>query len=149
MRSNICILVNLKKMSTEKITLLRAFNNQFFNFLDEIIHIFPENREIKDARTTFDVIKRANPTSIIKVWKIYVYEKYKDVIENGNLDFFFEKDYSEDLVNMPNANEIIKTIDIIRSPIKSMSIENKAASLEYIKILCKLSCLYSNIDIRH
>jgi hypothetical protein len=133
-------------MSAEKTTLLRAFNNQFFDFLSEIIRIFPENREIKDARTTFELIKKANPTAIIKVWQIYVYEKYKDVIETGNLDFFFEKDYSEDLVNMANANEIMKTIDIIRGPIKSMSVENKATSLEYIKILCKLSNVYSSFS---
>jgi hypothetical protein len=131
-------------MATDKITLLRAFNNQFFDFLDEIIRIFPENREIKDARTTFEFIKKANPSAIVKSWQIYVYAKYKDVIDQGNLDFFFEKDYADDLVYMANAKEIMKTIDIIRAPIKTMSDESKATSLEYIKILCKLSNLYTD-----
>ena len=129
-------------MSTEKTTILRGFNNHFFEFLDEIIRIFPENREIRDARGTFDIIKKANPTAIVKAWFLYVYEKYKDIIEQGNLDFFFEKDYSEDLVNITNANEIMKTIDIIRTPIKEMSKESKDAAIQYVKNLCKLSQLY-------
>lgn len=129
-------------MSTDKTTILRGFNNHFFEFLDEIIRIFPENREIRDARITFDIIKKANPTAIAKAWYMYVYEKYKDVIEQGNLDFFFEKDYSEDLIYMSNANDIMKTIDIIRNPIKQMSIESKDAALKYIQNLCKLSQLY-------
>jgi hypothetical protein len=133
-------------MSAEKTTLLRAFNNQFFDFLDEVIRIFPENREIKDAKTTFEIIKKANPTAIAKAWQYYVYEKYKEVIGQGNLDFFFEKDYSDDLVNMTNANEIMKTIDIIRGPIKTMTAESKSAAIEYIKILCKLSDLYTNLQ---
>jgi hypothetical protein len=112
--------------------------------LDGIIEIFPENRELKDARTTFEFIKKANPSAIVKAWQIYVYEKYKDVIDEGNLNFFFEKDYADDLVYMTNAKEIMKTIDIIRAPIKTMSEESKATSVEYIKILCKLSVLYTD-----
>jgi len=131
-------------MSADKTTLLRAFNNHFFEFLDEIIRIFPENREIKDARTTFEVIKKANPTALVKCWQIYVYEKYKDVIDQGNLNFFFEKDYSEDLVYMSNSEEIMQTIDVIREPMKSMSDESKTASLQYINNLCTLSNSYSN-----
>jgi hypothetical protein len=131
-------------MSTDKTTILRGFNNHFFEFLDEIIRIFPENREIRDARGTFDIIKKANPTAIAKAWYQFVYEKYKDVIEQGNLDFFFEKDYSEDLVYMSNSNEIMKTIDIIRNPIKEMSKESKNAAVQYIQNLCKLSQLYTS-----
>jgi len=131
-------------MSAEKTTLLRAFNNQFFDFIDEVIRIFPENREIKDAKTTFEIIKKANPTAIAKAWQYYVYEKYKEVIDQGNLDFFFEKDYADDLVYMSNAKEIMKTIDVIRGPIRLLSDESKSATLEYITILCKLSNLYSN-----
>ena len=131
---------------TDKTTILRGFNNHFFEFLDEIIRIFPENTEIRNARGTFDIIKKANPTAIAKAWHKYVYEKYKDVIDQGNLDFFFEKDYSDDLMYMSNANEIMKTIDIIRSPIKEMSNESKDAAVKYIQNLCKLSNLYMNMS---
>jgi hypothetical protein len=128
---------------TDKSTILRGFNTHFFEFVDEVIRIFPDNRDIQDAKTTFDLIKKANPTAIVKAWQIFVCDKYKDVIEKGDMNFFFEKDYSEDLVNLSNAGDIMKTIDVIRGPLKSLSTESKEASLQYIKNLCKLSNMYS------
>jgi hypothetical protein len=41
---------------TDKSTILRGFNNHFFEFVDEIIRIFPENQNIRECRTTFEVI---------------------------------------------------------------------------------------------
>ena len=129
----------------DKSTLLRAFNTHFFEFLDDIIRIIPENRDISVAKTSFETIKRANPTIILKVWYQYVYSPYKDVIEQGNISFFFEKDYGSDLANLNNAGEIMKTIDKIRQPIKEMSDENKAHSTKYIQNLSKLSMTYMSL----
>jgi hypothetical protein len=129
----------------DKQTLMRAFNKHFFDFLDDIIAIFPENKEISVARTSFDTIKRANPTAILKAWYHFIYIPYNKVIEMGDITFFFDKDYGADLVNLPNANEIMKTIDKIREPIRSMSEINKAHSIKYIQNLSKLSLLYSEL----
>ena len=128
---------------TDKSTILRAFNNHFFEFFDDIIRIFPENREMKDSKTAFEVIKKANPTAIIKGWKLFIYDKYNDMFEEGNLDYFFDKDYAEDLHYLSNANEIMRVISVIRGPIREMTEESKAASLEYLRNLCKLSNLYN------
>jgi len=127
----------------DKSTLMRAFNKHFFDFLDDIINIYPENNEIKYARTSFDTIKRANPTLILKAWYTFVYQPYKDVIDAGNIDFFFEKDYGGDLANLANSNDIMKMIDKIRAPIKAMDDSNKAHSAKYIQNLSKLSTAYS------
>lgn len=129
----------------DKSTILRAFNTHFFEFLDDIIRIIPDNRDISVAKTSFETIKRANPTIILKVWYQYVYSPYKDVIEQGNISFFFEKDYGSDLANLNNAGEIMKTIDKIRQPIKEMSDENKAHSTKYIQNLSKLSMTYMSL----
>jgi hypothetical protein len=129
----------------DKSTVLRGFNTHFFEFLDEVIRILPDNRDIHDAKTTFEIIKKANPTAIIKAWQIFVCNKYKDVIEKGDMNFFFEKDYSEDLIYLHNSSDIMKTIDVIRGPLKMLSEDSKEASLLYIKNLCKLSNMYSNI----
>jgi hypothetical protein len=127
---------------TDKSTLSRTFNSHFFEFLDDILTIFPENSEIKTARSSFEMIKKANPSAIIKVWFSYVYTPYRDVIESGNIEFFFEKDYGNDLSNLSNSNEIMKIIDKIRGPIKSMGKPNQDISMKYIQNLSKLSVLY-------
>ena len=127
---------------SDKTTILRAFNTHFFEFIDDILRIFPENRELKDAKTAFELFKKFNPTSIIKSWQMFVYAPYKDVIDSGNLEFFFNKDYSQDLTNFANAGEIMKTIDVLREPIRNMTPENKNHCMNYIKNLCKLSSMY-------
>jgi hypothetical protein len=129
---------------TDKSTILRTFNKHFFDFLDDIKGILPENKEISYAITSFDTIKRANPTIIIKAWHSNVFLPYKDVIDNGDLSFFIEKDYGSELAHINKSEEILKMINNIRRPIKDMDETNKTHSLKYIQNLCKLSEIYSN-----
>lgn len=129
----------------DKTTLLRAFNNHFFEFIDDIIHIFPNKHELNVSKTSFETIKKANPTAIIKAWKIYVYDPYSDAIEKGDITFFFEKDYSSDLQGMHNAKNIMQTIDTFREPVKEMGESNKQHTMKYIKNLSKLANMYSDL----
>ena len=129
---------------TDKSTLLRAFNTHFFDFFDDLMIVLPENKEIPYAITSFDTIKRANPTIIIKSWYNFVFLPYKDVIDNGDLSFFIEKDYGSELAHVNKSEEILKMINNIRRPIKDMDEVNKTHSLKYIQNLCKLSEIYSN-----
>ena len=130
---------------SDKSTILKAFNNHFFEFIQDIIIIFPENSDLKSTKTALEFFKKANPTCIIKAWHHYVYEQYKDVIESGDIVFFFEKDYKNDLTNMANAGDIMKAIDKIRDPIKNMGDENKTHAMKYIQNLCKLSEVYTKL----
>jgi hypothetical protein len=127
---------------SDKSTILKTFNNHFFEFLTDIICIFPENNDIITAKKSFENIKKLNPSIIIKVWKNYVYQPYKEVIEAGNIEFFFDKDYNSDLQTVANGSEIIKMIDVMREPIKNMSDANKEHSMKYIQNLSKLSEIY-------
>jgi len=129
----------------DKSTVLRGFNTLLFEFLDDIVSIFPDNSDIKDIRTAFEFFKKANPTSIIKAWHYFVYQPYKDVIEQGDLSFFCDKDYSSDLSYMSNADDIMKAIDKIRNPVKQMNPTNKVTAMKYVKNLCTLSNVYSQL----
>ena len=129
----------------DKSSLLKTFNTHFFEFLDDILRIFPENTDLAIARKSFETIKKANPTAIIKVWLNFVYNPYREVIDQGNIDFFFEKDYSSDLSNLANGNEIMKVIDVMRKPIKEMSESNREHYMKYIHNLSKLSDLYGSM----
>jgi hypothetical protein len=64
------------------------------------------------------------------------------VIEQGNVDFFFEKDYRDDLKQMANANQIMGVIDTIREPLRTLNETNKAMAVKYIQNLSKLSQMY-------
>ena len=130
---------------TDKSSILKAFNNHFFDFIDDVIGIFPENRDISASKNSFDMIKRANPTAIIKAWYKFIYLPYVDVINKGEIEFFFEKDYNEDIGHLANSQNIMSIIDTLRQPVKEMSDTNKEHTMKYLQNLSKLSNVYSTM----
>jgi hypothetical protein len=132
-------------MDADKSIVLRAFNKLFFDFIDDVISIYPDNVEMLSARDAFLTFKKLNPTCIVKVWHTSVYNVYKSELDSGNLDFFTEKDYSGDLSNVKNTQSVLSMIDKVRGPIKNMSEANKAQVAKYIQNLNKLSNAYNSI----
>ena len=132
-------------MDADKSIVLRAFNKLFFDFIDDVISIYPDNVEMLSARDAFLTFKKLNPTCIAKVWHTSVYNVYKSELDSGNLDFFTEKDYSGDLSNVKNTQSVLSMIDKVRDPIKNMSEANKAQVAKYIQNLNKLSNAYNSI----
>ena len=128
---------------SDKSLLMNAFNTQLFEFFDDIECIITEDTSVKKAKNALLLIKKVNPSLIIKIWYVYIYSKYKTEIENNNIDFFIDKDYKNDFENMNKSDDIIKNIDKIREPIRNMSKENQEKSFKYIKNLCILSKLYN------
>jgi len=129
---------------SDKTTILRAFNTHLFEFLDDIISVFPDNVDIVASKTSLEFTKKANPTLIVKIWYSYIYLPYAEIIDAGNLDFFINKDYSGDLSGLSNSRDISAAVDALRGPIRGMSESNKAHSLNYIQNLCKLSKVYNS-----
>jgi hypothetical protein len=125
--------------------ILRSFNVHFADFFKDILLIFPNNSEIKQGLSSFEMIKRLNPSIVVKVWYSRIYVPYKSVIEEGNLSFFFDKNYMEDLDNVSNAVDIMKIIDNLREPISSMNDINKQHTMKYIQNLSELSKLYDEL----
>ena len=123
----------------------KAFNKHFFEFLNDIQIVYPDNKEIQYATSSFETIKRFNVTAIIKVWNTHVYQQYKEHIDEGNIDFFIEKDYSGDLDGVTKSDEILKMIDNIRNPIKNMEEKNKEFCVKYIQNLSKLANVYNSL----
>ena len=130
---------------SEKSTLSKTFNNQFFSFWDDILLVFPGNTDLIASKKSFVTVKRANPTLMIKAWYSYVYLKYKTEIDNGDIDLFFNKDYSEDLASVSGSTDVMRIVDSIREPIKSMDDVNKQHTTKYIQILSKLSEVYNTL----
>ena len=120
-------------------SILTAFNTHFIEFVDDIISIFPDDKDIATAKNSFLLIKKANPKMIIKIWKSAVVAKYQDKIDEGDIRFFIEKDYSTDLTNSGNSDRIIEAINRLRNPVKMMNPVDQEKSMKYIQNLTKLS----------
>jgi hypothetical protein len=119
--------------------ILTAFNDHFSEFINDVHLVFPEDADILSAKNALTAIRKANPKMIVKIWSTFIVGKYKGEIESGNLDFFINKDYSQEVSNAANSDKIMESIDRLRAPIKNMSIENQAKVMKYIQNLTKLA----------
>lgn len=75
----------------DKTAILKGFNNQFEEFLEDVETLFPNNKDIKTTKTGLMMLRKANPKMIIGVWYRYVCEKYEGYIENEDIEYFLQK----------------------------------------------------------
>ena len=127
----------------DKSAILKGFNNQFEEFLEDIEILFPDNHDIKTSKSGLTMLRKANPKMIISVWYRYICQKYEKEIEAENLEYFLEKDYAEDLkMDQQAANKVLDGIDKIRTPLRQLDESNKKKSIQYLKNLNQLSKIY-------
>lgn len=124
---------------------LTAFNDHFMEFVSDIQSVFPDDHDILASKNAFISIRKINPKLFIRVWSEYVVGKYRSEIEAGNIDYFINKDYSQDVMDSPNSKKIIMGIDRLRNPVKEMDEENKKKSMSYIQNLTKLCSIYGTM----
>jgi hypothetical protein len=111
-------------------------------FLNDIQTVFPEDPDILLAKNALIAIRKANPKMIIKIWRLFIADKYKNQIDSNDISFFLEKDYSSDISGSEYSSKIMEAIDRLRQPIKNMSTENQSKSMKYIQNLTKLCYIY-------
>lgn len=121
--------------------ILSAFNDHFMDFVSDVQSVFPEDTDILAAKNALATIRKANPKMIVKIWNTYIVGKYRNEIEAGNINFFLNKDYSEDVSNAQNSDKIMESINRLRGPISQMSPENQAKTMKYIQNLTKLAAM--------
>jgi hypothetical protein len=121
--------------------ILSAFNDHFIEFVNDVHCVFPDDADILATKNALTAIRKANPKMIVKIWNAFIVSKYKIEIEAGNIEFFVNKDYSQDVSVSTNSDKIMESIDRLRDPIKNMSVENQAKVMKYIQNLTKLAQL--------
>lgn len=138
----------MSAIQIDRPTIIRSFNDYFFEFLDDMLKVLPNNKSVLTATRSFKMLTDVNKAILIKCWHKFVYVKYKTVIDEGNVEFFFEKDYSEDLTKLSNANTIMDIIDSVRTPAKEIceNPKNREHITTYIQTLCKLSDMFNNLQ---
>ena len=121
--------------------ILTAFNDHFIEFVNDVHCVFPDDADILATKNALTTIRKLNPKMIVKIWNSFIVSKYKSEIEAGNIEFFVNKDYSQDVSVSTNSDKIMESIDRLREPIKNMSLENQAKVMKYIQNLTKLAKL--------
>lgn len=129
---------------SDKAIVMKAFLNQFTDFVEDVQSVFPDNTDIGSAKTALFLVKKTNPRILMNAWVTYIVVPYTDEIEKGDIGFFLNKDYTQDLEYM--GNSVMQKVDTLRGPVRDMGADNQAKSMKYIQNLTKLAKLYTSLE---
>lgn len=125
---------------------IQAFNNHFFEFLDDILVVFPDDTDLLSAKNAMKLIRKSNPKLIPTIWEQRIASKYRAQIEQGDLSYFIDKNYDDELKGEKNGARIMEAVNRLREPIRQMSPENQTKVLQYIQNLTRLSQVISQFN---
>jgi len=120
-------------------SVLKAFNNHLLEFIEDVIRIFPDNLDIKTGKTFIEGVKRVNPKKIITYWRDNILALYETEILEGDITFFVNKDYKNDI---GTEAQTLKVLEDIRALVKETTQDNKDKAMQYLQNLTKLCKLY-------
>lgn len=128
----------------DKTQILSAFNDHFMQFVQDIQLVFPDNSDIATVCLALGKLRKANPRLLIMSFKEHVVSGYRMEIEKGDINFFINNDYQNDLNNIGvgSSNQILEKIDCLRGPVRDMSQNEQAKVIKYMQNLLKLSDMY-------
>ena len=128
----------------DKSQILSAFNDHFMQFVQDIQLVFPDNSDIATVSLALGKLRKANPRLLIMSFKEHVVSGYRKEIEKGDINFFINNDYQNDLNNIGvgSSNQILEKIDCLRGPVREMNKSDQDKVIKYMQNLLKLSDLY-------
>jgi len=124
--------------------ILKTFGKQMEEFMEDMLVIFPNDNVILRGKMYFEMMKKANPRFIIRVWKNRIAAKYGQHIADGKFDIFVTMDLSEDIIDNPadNKEEVVTHLQNMLDSILKMDEDNKNKAFKYIQNITKLSEMY-------
>lgn len=125
-------------------SIVKAFNSHFMEFIDDILTVVPDNKSLKTAKFYTNNIIKLNPILLIKGWKQWFATPYEIQINNGDFAFFMDKDYKDDvgISTQYNSSKVLDAIEPIRNAARQLSVPNQQKIIKYIQNLSKLSKMY-------
>ena len=123
-------------------SLLKTFNTHFKEFLQDVVSIFPDDKDVLSTQNTLEGLIKMNPKMLVKVWDKYISQPYEKEISEGNIEFFINKNYNLDVKNAGNSDQILNKIEALREPVRNMGEENQKKTMKYIQNLTKIAQMY-------
>ena len=121
-------------MASKKI-LVDAFFNTYEDFMQQMIAVYPDDRDFPLYMSGLTMFRRVNPAIIVgKTWKWV--SKFENQIKARDESFFLEYDYSNDT---EGEEPLEQTLEKLRGMWKGLSEHNRKIVWDYVNIIMELS----------
>lgn len=115
-----------------------AFFNQFGDFLEQLIKVFPDDTDLPAYKAGLGLLQRTNPTLVIKETYTHM-SPFEAVIRARNEDFFLKHEFAE-------YDTLEQVIAKIKSLWVGLSENNKNCVWGYLTILLDISKRYNDLS---
>lgn len=121
-------------MASKKI-LIDAFFNTYEDFMQQMIAVYPDDRDFPLYVSGLSMFRRVNPSIVVgKTWKWV--SKFENQIKNRDESFFLEYDYSTDT---EGEEPLEQTLEKLRGMWRGLSEHNRKIVWDYVNIIMELS----------
>ena len=127
---------------TDKKEILDTFNTYFREFVNDVYRIFPNDTTISMISKSLSILMMMTKKQVIQVFKTNIVDCYLKEIESGDLSFFMDKNYTDDLNKAGSPEFIMNKIDYIKGLVKEMTNEEQQNVMKYFQNLTILCNLY-------
>ncbi len=114
---------------------LSAFTTQLVGFFEELVVVFPEERDVKAALEAIRGAKKINPRLISDLFYVHISTEFGDAIRREDLAFIQEharvKIHKE-------FNEVMPALAIFDKHWDTLSEQNRRSIWNWLKVLCVL-----------
>lgn len=122
------------------------FNNTLLEFIKDLIIVFSDDKDFKLFNNSIKLLKLADVTKPLQLFKSSLTDEYKKNIQEKNVNFFLNNDYS-DVLNNDNIKKNLNQTDDINNQIikklkgywKDLNDENRDIIWNYFNILLKIT----------
>lgn len=126
-------------------SLFKEFNKIYFDFLDFLKKYSNGDKMFNEFYRKSYIIKQTNIKLIIKIWYDNISSLYNKEIEEGNIDFFLNKNYNLEINKIKNYNNsynINSYIDFFRKQYNILDDSIIQSFIHYVQHLNRLSLNY-------
>ena len=125
-------------MDKLKTSLLEAFYKQLIEFNEQLILIFPEDKDFRVFKTGINLIKRTSGNQTIHRVFTKNIEEYRENIMSKNENFFLDNEY-KNFLEKPSEHDISNIITKLKDLWRNLSDSNKEKVWGYLILLLNIS----------
>lgn len=112
-----------------------VFNQKFEEFIKDMILIYPEDKDFKLMKNSFNILKLADEKKPFEMFAKFG-SKFEEPVKSRDEDFFLSNTYSD--IRAEESNLTDDLIDKLKGYWKNLSDDNKEAIWKYLEIFFKL-----------
>lgn len=118
-----------------------VFNEKFVEFTTDLIELFPDDKDFKMCKQSFNLLKLVDEREPVRKFRMYA-AKYEDRIMKKDEQFLLEHDFDEEINMTPPPTGTNISVDILmklKNYWKCMAPENKETVWSYLILLYKVN----------